>query len=151
MVGLARESAEATLNREGLGFTIREQESSQSPGTVIAQDPGGGTVVDKGSRVTLTVAKEPERVEVPNVIGDLEDTAKDKLRDAGLNPVVVEEETDDPAAVGQVLRQRPGQGAEVEPRSDVTIVVGVLPVDDEGDEVPPGEETPAPDVGSVVE
>ena len=152
VVGLARESAEATLNREGLGFTIREQESSQSPGTVIAQDPGGGTVVDKGSRVTLTVAKEPERVEVPNVVGDLEDTAKDKLRDAGLNPVVVEEETEDPAAVGQVLRQRPGQGAEVDPRSDVTIVVGVLPVDDEGDEVPPpGEETPAPDVGSVVE
>ena len=149
VVGLARESAEASLNRAGVGFTISEQESSQSPGTVIAQDPVGGTVVDKGSRVTLTVAKEPERVEVPNVIGDLEDTAKDKLRDAGLNPVVEEEETNDPAAVGQVLRQRPGQGVEVAPRSAVTIVVGVLPPDDQGDEVPPGEVAPAPDPGSV--
>ena len=148
VIGLARESAEATLNRAGLGFTIREQESTQSPGTVIAQDPGGGVVVDKGSRVTLTVAKEPERVEVPNVVGDQQETAEDKLRDAGLRPVVIEEETTDPAAMGQVLRQRPGQGAEVDPRSEVTIVVGVLPPDDQGDEEPPPV---APDVGSVTE
>ena len=147
VIGLARESAEATLNRAGLGFTIREQESTQSPGTVIAQDPDGGVTVDKGSRVTLTVAKEPEKVEVPNVVGMNRETAMDVLRDAGLRPVVVEEETDDPSAVDQVLRQRPGGRAEVDPRSQVTIVVGVLPADDEGDEEPP----PAPDVGSVDE
>ena len=97
-----------------------------------------GTVVDKGSRVELDVAKEQETVEVPNVVGFSRDTAEDTLRDAGLRPVVVEEETDDPAAVDQVLRQSPGSGADVEPRSEVEIVVGVAPEeDDEGVGVPP--------------
>jgi len=137
VIDLERESAEATLNRAGLGFTIREEESTADPGTVIAQDPVGGTVVDKGSRVELTVAKEEETVEVPNVVGFSRDTAEDTLRDAGLRPAVVEEETDDPAAVDQVLRQSPGSGADVEPRSEVQIVVGVAPEDDAGSGVPP--------------
>src|SRR3712207_7315832 len=55
-----------SLNRAGLGFTITEQESDEEPGTVIAQDPAEGTTVEKGSRVQLTVAKEPETVDVPN-------------------------------------------------------------------------------------
>ena len=138
VVGLARESAESTLNRAGLGFTVREEESDEPAGTVIAQDPGPDEVVDKGSRVQLTVAKEPETVEVPNVVGFSRDTAEDALRDEGLRPVVVEEETDDVTEVDQVLRQRPSSGAEVEPRSEVQIVVGVAPEEpQEGDEVPP--------------
>jgi len=136
VINLARESAEATLNRAGLGFTIREQESDQEPGTVIAQDPVGGTVVDKGSRVGLTIAKEAETVDVPNVVGFSRETAEDALRDAGLRPVVVEEATDDAGAVDQVLRQDPGPGADVEPRSEVEIVVGV-PAEEEGAGAPP--------------
>jgi beta-lactam-binding protein with PASTA domain/tRNA A-37 threonylcarbamoyl transferase component Bud32 len=138
VVGLARESAESTLNREGLGFTVREQESDQAAGTVIAQDPPAETVVDKGSRVQLTVAKEPELVEVPNVVGFSRESAEDALRDLGLRPVVVEEETDDVTEVDQVLSQDPDPRAEVEPRSEVEIVVGIPPEElQEGDEVPP--------------
>jgi serine/threonine-protein kinase len=140
VIGLERESAEATLNRAGLGFTIREQESDSDPGTIIAQDPAAGTVVDKGSRVTLTVAKEPETVEVPNVVGFSRDSAEDALRDVGLRPSIVEEETADPNELDQVLRQSPGPGADVDPRSQVEIVVGVAP-DEEGENgelVPPG-------------
>jgi serine/threonine-protein kinase len=148
VIDLARESAEATLNRAGLGFTIREQESDQEPGTVIAQTPDGGEVVDKGSRVQLTVAKEPETVEVPNVVGLSRTTAEDALRDAGLRPVVVEEATDDPSAIDQVLRQSPGQRADVEPRSEVEIVVGIPPEEpQEGDEIPP----PGVDDGVLIE
>jgi eukaryotic-like serine/threonine-protein kinase len=137
VIGLARESAEATLNRAGLGFTIREEESDEDPGTVIAQDPVGETVVDKGSRVQLTIAKEAETVAVPSVVGFSRASAEDAIRDAGLRPVVVEEETDDPDEVDQVLRQDPGPGADVEPRSQVEIVVGVSPEQEPGVGVPP--------------
>jgi beta-lactam-binding protein with PASTA domain len=138
VIDLARESAEATLNRAGLGFTIREEDSDADPGTVIAQNPVGGTVVDKGSRVELTIAKEAETVGVPNVVGFSRTTAEETLRDAGLRPKVVEEETDDPAAVDQVLRQSPGSGADVAPRSEVQIVVGVAPKEQQpGAGVPP--------------
>jgi len=146
VVGLARESAESTLNRAGLGFTVTERDSDEPPGTVIAQDPGEGTVVDKGSRVQLTVAKEPETVEVPNVLGYSRASAEDTLRDAGLRPVVVEQQTDDATEVDQVLSQSPSPRVDVEPRSEVEIVVGVAPEEpQEGDEVPP------PGAGGVVE
>ena len=137
VIGLARESAEAALNRAGLGFTITEQESDEPPGTVIAQDPVEDTVVEKGSRVELTIAKEAETVDVPNVVGFSRASAEDAIRDAGLRPVVVEEETDDPDEVDQVLRQDPGPGAEVDPRSTVEIVVGVSPDEEPGAGVPP--------------
>ena len=142
VIGLARESAEATLNRAGLGFTIREEESDSEPGTVIAQDPVGGTVVDKSSRVQLTIAKEAETVDVPNVVGFSRATAEDAIRDAGLRPVVVEQETEDPDEVDQVLSQSPGAGADVDPRSEVEIVVGVAPEEED-----PGVEVPPPGVG----
>jgi len=93
--------------------------------------------VDKGSRVELTVAKEAETIGVPNVVGFSRETAEETLRDAGLRPKVVEEETDDPAAVDQVLRQSPGSGSNVDPRSEVQIVVGVAPKEEPGAGVPP--------------
>ena len=141
VIGLERESAEATLNRAGLGFTISEQESDEDPGTVIAQDPAGETTVDKGSRVHLTVAKEPETVDVPNVVGFSSASAEDAIRDAGLTPVVVEEETADLDEIDQVLRQSPGPGADVERRSEVEIVVGVAPQDEGDEEVDPDSAT----------
>jgi serine/threonine-protein kinase len=137
VIGLARESAEATLNRAGLGFTVTEQESDEEPGTVIAQDPPEDTVVDKGSRVELTIAKEAETVDVPPVVGFSRATAEDAIRDAGLRPVVVEEETENPDEVDQVLRQDPGPGADLERGDQVEIVVGVAPEEEEGTGVPP--------------
>jgi serine/threonine-protein kinase len=84
-------------------------------------------------------------VEVPNVVGFSRTTAEDALRDAGLRPVVVDQETDDPAAVDQVLRQDPGPGADVEPRSRVEIVVGIPP--DEKNEPGTGVPPPGADEG----
>ncbi len=132
VIDLARESAEA--DPEPRGARLHDQGAGLRPGSGHGDrpGPGGRHGVDKGSRVTLTVAKEPETVDVPNVVGFSRATAEDALRDAGLQPVIVEEETDDPAAVDQVLRQSPGPGADVDPRSEVEIVVGVAPVERRG-------------------
>ena len=143
VIDLARESAESTLDRAGLGFTVREQESDQDPGTVLAQDPVAGEIVDKGSRVQLTVAKEPERVEVPNVVGDPEEVARQQLVGAGFDVRVTYEES---TAVDEVLDQTPNAGVELEEGSTVRIVVGRAPEappppDEGGDE---GQDPPLP-------
>ena len=39
VVGLSRSSADSRLRGEGLGVGVREQESEEPEGTVIAQDP----------------------------------------------------------------------------------------------------------------
>jgi serine/threonine-protein kinase len=138
VIGLERESAQSTLDRAGLGFTVREEESDSEPGTVLEQDPAAGTVVDKGSRVQITVAKEREQVEVPPLVGFSQETAEEELRDLGLEPVVVEEETDNPEEEGDVLDQAPTAGTEVDPGSRVRIFIGTIPdggvIEEGGDE-----------------
>jgi serine/threonine-protein kinase len=138
VIGLERESAQSTLDRAGLGFTVREQESDSEPGTVLAQDPPAGEVVDKGSRVQITVAKEREQVEVPPLVGFSQETAEEELRDLGLDPVVVERETDNPEEEGDVLDQTPTAGTEVDPGSRVRIFIGTIPdngvIEEGGDE-----------------
>ena len=69
VTGLSRGSAEDSLTREGLKVSVREESSDQPKDDVVSQDPAGGTQVDSGSRVTITVSTGPEQVEVPDVTG----------------------------------------------------------------------------------
>jgi hypothetical protein len=88
--------------------------------------------------------REPEpEVEVPGglVGGSLED-AQDRLDEVGLAYRVEFEETDE-AEPGTVIRTRPDGGSQVEPGSQVTIVVAVEPEETEPPTPPPsGEESP---------
>jgi hypothetical protein len=65
-VGSTREAAVASLREAGLAWEVRTQESRKAdPGTVIAQRPAAGTVLQPGSAVTLVVAIVPEDVGAP--------------------------------------------------------------------------------------
>ena len=130
VVGLDRESAQRQLDDAGLPVTVHEQESDKTPGEVLAQAPGGGSHVDKGTRVTITVskakakAKAEAKVSVPDVVGMSAGAASSELRSAGLTPVKRERTVTDEGDDGQVVDQRPGGGAEVDKGATVVIVVG---------------------------
>ncbi len=51
---------------------------------------------------------------MPNVIGKQRSEAIEALREAGLRPVVEEEETEVPSQIGRVLDQFPPPGTELE-------------------------------------
>ncbi len=107
VTGLSRESAEDSLRAEGLKVVVREEPSDKPAGEVISQDPGAGTEVDAGSRVTITVSTGPEQVSVPDVTGLPVADARRALKQAGLK---VEERTSvvtDPNQDGVVLDQSP--------------------------------------------
>jgi len=126
VIGLSRDSAEAGLGDEGLAVAVVEEESDQTEGEVIAQDPAEGTLVDQGATVTITVAIPPERVDVPNVVGlDAADGAS-QIRAEGLSPVQRTRRTTDPDEDGVVIDQRPGAGVELEPGRQVVLIVGEL-------------------------
>jgi serine/threonine-protein kinase len=114
---------------------------------VTAQSPGGGTTVDKGSRVTLTVSKGPEKVVVPDVVGQSRADARATLTDAGFKVKVVEEESADQPE-DTVLRQSPASGGKADKGSAVTIFVAVAPP---GTGAGPGSTTttPSPAPGTV--
>ena len=66
-------------------MTIREEESDEREDEVIAQDPAGGSRIESGETVTITVSTGREQVDVPNVTGVSPADAAAILRRAGLH------------------------------------------------------------------
>jgi serine/threonine-protein kinase len=59
VTGESRTQAKNDLINAGFKVQIVTEESTKTPGTVIAQTPLGGELAPKGSTVTITVAVEP--------------------------------------------------------------------------------------------
>lgn len=126
VVGAAQSSAESQLDNQGLVSIVETAESGQPAGTVISQDPGGGAVVNKGSRVTITVSKGPAQAVVPGVEGFTTSQARQTIGDRGFSTSVREETVTDEANDGIVLRQSPGAGTKLTKGKAVVITVGKL-------------------------
>jgi serine/threonine-protein kinase len=119
---------EATTKLEGdkyqFNVKTRTKESGEPPNTVLEQDPALGTEVQKGSTITLTVAKAEEKSTVPDVTGQDCDTAKQRMQDNDLTGNCTEVETDDPGKVGKVIQTSPQAGSSADKGSTVTIQIG---------------------------
>ena len=124
VTGQNEASATAELSNVGLKADVTEEESSESPGTVLRQSPSAGSKVDKGGTVTIVVAKAPTKVQVPGVIGEDQGSASSALSAAGLTVVADTQDVTDQAQDGVVVSQNPAEGAQVKKGSKVTIVVG---------------------------
>ena len=118
------DEATEQLEQAGLDVDVTREESAEDPGTVLSQDPAGGTAVDDGSTVRLTVAEEPEDVEVPDVDGEPEDEAVAALSGAGLEVNVTRVDVDRPSQDGVVQSQSPSGGGRLQRGQRVTIRVG---------------------------
>jgi beta-lactam-binding protein with PASTA domain len=129
------ESARIALEDASLQLgTIKERNSQQPAGYVLAQDPEEGTQVDAGTAIDITVSS--GLVKVPKVVGTSEAQARSDLAQVGFDVQVVEIE-DGSVSGGTVLAQSP-QGGELLPRgSVVTITVSTSPP-------PPPTPTPEP-------
>lgn len=118
------EDARVTLESHGFTVAVERKEDAQAaPGTVLAQSPSGRA--RSGATVTLTVARAPAPVQVPDVTGMTQAAAKQTLAKAGFKQVTVtEQEVSDEAEAGIVLSQNPTGKAQV--KNTVTITVGKL-------------------------
>ncbi|MGW6455211.1 Stk1 family PASTA domain-containing Ser/Thr kinase [Streptomyces sp. NPDC055078] len=101
----SRENAEEALKRKGFQVEVKEFETSEAePGTVTDQDPKGTSMAEKNSTVTITVAKQ-SLSNVPPVVGQQFDAAKNQLELLGF--VVVRNDVDSDQPAGQVTEQSP--------------------------------------------
>ncbi|ELS54642.1 Stk1 family PASTA domain-containing Ser/Thr kinase [Streptomyces viridochromogenes] len=122
--GLTFEKAKAQLVDKGFRVEQQAEESDRTPGVVISQDPKGDTEQEKGSTITLTVAKEKAKSTVPDVLGKSCDEAKAQMTANDLVGNCVEVETQDPNQVGKVISTSPEAGSTAEKNSTVTIQIG---------------------------
>jgi serine/threonine-protein kinase len=124
LVGTQRSVAVQQIRSLGLSPSVEEEESAKPAGEVIRQAPSAGSELPRGSSVSIVVSEGEEKAKVPNTIGSERAEAVEALRAAGLVPTVSEQQTEVEAQVGRVTDQFPPPRSEVEPGSQVTIVVG---------------------------
>ncbi len=117
-------AAHSTLRNAGFSFTDNQVDNAAPKGTVISQDPVGGTTVDKGTSVTLTISKGPNTAKVPDVTGQTQAQATATLQAAGFQVQAKPKVTKDQAQNGLVIHQRPAVGTQLKKGRTVVIYIG---------------------------
>ncbi|WP_030857000.1 Stk1 family PASTA domain-containing Ser/Thr kinase [Streptomyces sp. NRRL S-37] len=125
--GLNFDDAEEALKEKGFEVEQQTEESTQTPDTVLSQDPEGGTSKEKGSTVTLTVAKETAQVTVPSLLGKSPADAKALLEAKGLVLGTQTEEESTAQAEGTVFEQSFAPGTDIDRGSTVNIKIAKAP------------------------
>ncbi|MPY50507.1 Stk1 family PASTA domain-containing Ser/Thr kinase [Streptomyces acidicola] len=100
------------------------KESTEDPGTVLKTDPIAGEEIEKGSTITLTVAKEESKSTVPDVTGQSCDAAKQQMAANDLVGECTEVDTQDDNLVGKVITTTPAANTPVDKNSNVNIQIG---------------------------
>lgn len=126
VINLSLDEAKAKLTGDDYQLEVKTEfrESSDDPNTVLDQDPVKGEEVEKGSTITLTIAKAEEKSTVPDVLGKTCDEAKAQMTANELVGTCTEVETQDPNQVGKVIATSPEAGSDANKNSTVTIQIG---------------------------
>ncbi|MFE9766555.1 Stk1 family PASTA domain-containing Ser/Thr kinase [Streptomyces sp. NPDC005808] len=123
VTGASVEDATAELEEAGLKVKIASTQvnSEFDKGLVAEQSPGEGSEAAEGDTVTLTISKGPELVEVPDVVGDSVDDAKQSLEDAGFQ---VDENRGLLNLFGNTVKSQSVDGGDTAPKgSTITIEI----------------------------
>ncbi|MBT8198340.1 MAG: Stk1 family PASTA domain-containing Ser/Thr kinase [Acidimicrobiia bacterium] len=131
VIGLAKESAERRLARDGFETIEIQEEYSEEfiGGFVIGSDPDPDDLVIRGDTVTLIVSKGPPPVAAPDLSGLTVAQAEAALEPFGLLLVVdatTEEVTLDSGLDGLIAFQEPPALTELERGSTITVRLGEL-------------------------
>ncbi len=138
VVNQQRDQATATLEAAGFDVDVTRGESDEPRNQVLAQSPEAGMAVAEGSTILLTLSDGPESV--PDVIGLEQQEAEQRIRDAGFNPVV-REDNSSTEPKGTVVDQSPKGDQKVPQDTDVNIFVSTY---EEPTEEPSPTDEPSP-------
>ncbi|MGW2746043.1 Stk1 family PASTA domain-containing Ser/Thr kinase [Streptomyces sp. NPDC001450] len=123
--GIQFDEAESQLKAKGFEVEKKVEVSTQTPGVVTDENPPGGTKKEKGSTITLTVAKAQEKITIPSdLVGKSCDDAKAELQNLGLVPTCNDTPTNNPDDDGKVLSTNPQAGEQVVKNTNVALNVG---------------------------
>lgn len=129
LVGVPREEATALLADQGLEARVlqvsAQYDETVPRGNVMGQDPAGGSMVKRGSRVDLIPSLGPERVEVPDLRGQPLHAAQVALAGAGLELGRAVGVFSVAASPGAVVDQIPAGGELASPQQVVDLFVSL--------------------------
>jgi len=121
VVGMTQSQAKKAVTKAGLTpKVVKVSSSSVKSGIVISTNPQFGAKVAPKSVVTLRVSSGPKKISLPNVVGDSQATAQQRLSQF---QVITKTDNTSTAPQGKVVRQNPPAGTLLATGSQVTIFV----------------------------
>lgn len=141
--------AEVRNNRsyidEYLFYVTLEYSDTVEKGRIIRQSPEAGEVIQKGDTVSLVVSRGPQMMEMPDIIGQTQDSAVQELATKGLNATCFTVINDGSEAAGCVVSASEDAGSMVEVGTTIVLyIAGDVPADaPAGSEAPSDTGTPA--------
>jgi beta-lactam-binding protein with PASTA domain/tRNA A-37 threonylcarbamoyl transferase component Bud32 len=128
VVGMSYDDATSALSDAHLDAT-RENAFSEKvkKGLVVSTKPGEGAEVRRGSTVTVTVSRGPERHAVPDVTGSSLRDARAAVLDEKLKVGKVSRAFDDSVPEGEVVSSDPQAGTKLKRNAAVSLVVSKGP------------------------
>ncbi len=127
--GLTAATASTELRNEGL--TVKTGSSvfnnGLAKGDVVSTIPAVGSRVAKGAAVTLILSNGPHMIAVPQVTGAMLAAAQASLKQAGLVPGTVSNETSATIPAGIVISTNPASGVSWPQSKPVALVVSAGP------------------------
>jgi serine/threonine-protein kinase len=125
VMGKSRDDAIAALADAKLKFKVLSVFSKEPADTVVAQQPRGGVIVNRGSIVHINVSKGLQPLQVPDVRGQLFDNAAGQLQGAGF--AVARRDVDSAQPKDTVIDQDPRGGGSLSRGGTVTLFVSKGP------------------------
>ncbi len=128
VIGFTQDAAVKAISEAGLRPNIDTKVTDQAPGTVLEQTPKPGELVDRGSEVTILVARPPKQVTVPDLSGLTVDEARATLEGEHLTlgKITPQESSQ---REGTVIFQSPPAGSSVDRGSAVDVTIAAPPAD----------------------
>lgn len=126
LVNYTEQKAEKELTK--LGLKVKKAYATSDTvkeGYVIKQSPKGGTVVNKGFAVTITISKGVGKTTVPSLIGVSQSVAESELNQVGLKLGTVSYDYSGEVGVGDVISQGIKSGTSVDKGTKVSIVLSL--------------------------
>ena len=103
--------------------TSREESDAVAEGLVIRTSPGSGELIDVGASVQLVVSSGAPGIEVPNVVGNTENAARNLLGQFDID-VSFEELNPGDSNDGRVLSQSISPGQLAPAGTTIVLVIG---------------------------
>ena len=130
---------------EYLFYVTLEYSDTVEKGRIIRQSPEAGEVIQKGDTVSLVVSRGPQMMEMPDIIGQTQDSAVHELATKGLNATCFTVVNDGSEAAGCVVSASEDAGSMVEVGTTIVLyIAGDVPADAPAEpEAPSDTGTPA--------
>jgi serine/threonine-protein kinase len=122
--GSTSQVAQRALTRAHLDTkVVMSFDETVRAGVVLAGDPPAGREIRRGSIVTLTVSKGPERYDVPRLAGRTQAEAEQRVTDARLTVGAIRKAFSDAVPQGQVISTSPPADTSVKRATPVALVI----------------------------